>query len=189
MPEPQGTPGAASPAAETTSAATESTQYGFSYEYGVDIYDGGEEKWRPIRFISSVNPTVSPKEVDAATYDDNGADHPVRVGETPSLSFYVQMHRLTDGQFLPEVEQLLAATRPDAVGSLGVVKVRYYDKPVNHNPNPQEAYELIATVSAERAATGNAELSGWNFTLNGQGARKTIVNPAPKPQHTITERL
>lgn len=176
MPEPQGTPGATS---ETASAVTEPTQYGFSYEYGVDIYDEGKSKWQPIRFISSVNPTVSPKEVDAATYDDNGADHPVRVGETPSLSFYVQMHRLNNGNFLPEVEKLLAATRPDAVGSLGTVRVRYYDKPAKGSPNPNEAYELIATVSAERAATGNAELGGWNFTLNGQGPRKEIANPAP----------
>lgn len=170
MPEPQGTPGAASP------AVTEVTQYGFSYEYGVDIELGN--KWQPIRFISSVNPTVSPKEVDAATYDDNGADHPVRVGETPSLSFYVQMHRLSNGNFLPEVETLLAATRPNAVGANGTVKVRYYDKPVSGASNPNEAYELIATVSAERAATGNAELGGWNFTLNGQGQRKKITNPA-----------
>ena len=176
MPEPQGTPGVTS---ETASATTEPTQYGFSYEYGVDIQI--ENRWQPIRFISSVNPTVSPKEVDAATYDDNGADHPVRVGETPSLSFYVQMHRLNSGKFLPEVEELLAATRPGAVGSDGVVKVRYYDKPVAGTPNPDEAYELIATVSAERAATGNAELSGWNFTLNGQGPRKSITNPMPTP--------
>lgn len=174
MPEPQGAPGAASPA--TTSATEEKTQYGFSYEYGVDIKISDE--WQRIRFVSSVNPTVSPKEVDAATYDDKGADHPVRVGETPSLSFYVQMHRLESGNFLPEVEALLAATRPDAVGSLGVVKVRYYDKPVNSLPHPDEAYELIATVSAERAATGNAELGGWNFTLNGQGPRRKIPNPA-----------
>ena len=171
MPETSGTPGV------TTSPTTESTQYGFSYEYGVDIYDAVSNEWRPIRFISSVNPTVSPKEVDAATYDDNGADHPVRVGETPSLSFYVQMHRLNTGNFLPEVEALLAATRPDAVGSLGAVQVRYYDKPVKGKPNAKEAYEITATVSVERAATGNAELSGWNFTLNGQGARKQIVNP------------
>lgn len=161
---------------ELPAATTEPTQYGFSYEYGVDIKISNE--WQPIRFISSVNPTVSPKEVDAATYDDNGADHPVRVGETPSLSFYVQMHRLASGKFLPEVEALLAATRPDAVGSLGAVQVRYYDKPVKGKPNPDEAYELIATVSAERAATGNAELGGWNFTLNGQGPRVRVTNPA-----------
>lgn len=173
MPEPQGAHGATS---ETTSATTEKTQYGFSYEYGVDIKISDE--WQRIRFVSSVNPTVSPKEVDAATYDDKGADHPVRVGETPSLSFYVQMHRLESGMFLPEVEALLAATRPNAVGSLGVVRVRYYDKPVDGLPNPGEAYELTATVSAERAATGNAELSGWNFTLNGQGPRVKIPNPA-----------
>lgn len=177
MPEPQGTPGVASPAAENTSP-TEPTQYGFSYEYGVDIYNKERNEWIPIRFISSVNPTVSPKEVDAATYDDNGADHPVRVGETPSLSFYVQMHRMASGKFLPEVEILLSATAPNAVGSLGVVKVRYYDKPVNGKPNARESYELTATVSAERAATGNAELGGWNFTLNGQGPRVRVTNPA-----------
>ena len=169
MPAPQVAPG-------ETPETTEKTQYGFSYEYGVDIKIGDE--WQSIRFVSSVNPTVSPKEVDAATYDDKGADHPVRVGETPSLSFYVQMHRLASGKFLPEVEALLAATHPNAVGRLGVVKVRYYDKPVNSLPNPDEAYELTATVSAERAATGNAELGGWNFTLNGQGARVKIPNPA-----------
>ena len=160
-----------------TTSPTEPTQYGFSYEYGVDIKISNE--WKPIRFISSVNPTVSPKEVDAATYDDKGADHPVRVGETPSLSFYVQMHRMASGKFLPEVEALLAATRPDAVGSLGAVQVRYYDKPVKGKPNPDEAYELIATVSAERASTANSELGGWNFTLNGQGSRIKITNPAP----------
>lgn len=162
---------------ELPATSIEPTQYGFSYEYGVDIKINNE--WKPIRFISSVNPTVSPKEVDAATYDDNGADHPVRVGETPSLSFYVQMHRLASGKFLPEVEALLAATRPDAVGSLGAVQVRYYDKPVKAKPNPDEAYEMIATVSAERASTANSELGGWNFTLNGQGSRKKITNPAP----------
>ena len=172
MPESSVTPGTAS------AALSEVTQYGFSYEYGVDVYSASVNEWQPIRFISSVNPTVSPKEVDAATYDDNGADHPVRVGETPSLSFYVQMHRLVSGDFLPEVEALLEATRPDSVGSLGVVSVRYYDKPVKGTPNPKEAYELTATVSVERASTGNAELSGWNFTLNGQGARKAITNPA-----------
>lgn len=160
-----------------TTSPTEPTQYGFSYEYGVDIKISNG--WKPIRFISSVNPTVSPKEVDAATYDDNGADHPVRVGETPSLSFYVQMHRMASGKFLPEVEALLAATRPDAVGSLGAVQVRYYDKPVKGKPNPDEAYEMIATVSAERASTANSELGGWNFTLNGQGSRIKITNPAP----------
>ena len=65
------------------------------------------------------------------------------------------------------------------MGSLGAVQVRYYDKPVKGKPNPDEAYELIATVSAERASTANSELGGWNFTLNGQGSRIKITNPAP----------
>ena len=99
-------------------AATEPTQYGFSYEYGVDIKISNE--WKPIRFISSVNPTVSPKEVDAATYDDNGADHPVRVGETPSLSFYVQMHRMASGKFFPRNSSNCKRSSLEIAGSVSV---------------------------------------------------------------------
>lgn len=163
---------------------TPDTQLGFSYEYGVDVLippvaPATEGTWQPVRFISNVNPSVTPKELDGATYDDKGADHPIKTGETPQLDFYIQMHRLSTGKFLPEVEQFLAATRPDAVGNDAAVKVRYYDKPVEGTPNADEAYELTATVSAfARATTDNSSIAGWNFTLKGQGPRTKITNPA-----------
>ncbi|RTE47891.1 hypothetical protein [Actinobaculum sp. 352] len=155
--------------------------YTFSYEYGVDIKltDGS---WQPIRFISAVQPTVSAKELDGATYDDKGADHPVKVGETASLTFNVQGHRLADGAYLPEVEALLAANEPDATGTKATVTVRYYDKPAAGTANPNDAYELDATVNAfARQNTDNASLGGWTVTLNGQGPRRKITNPAATP--------
>lgn len=177
------TKGATPMAVESTPA----TELGFSYEYGVDVYIptgvlATEGKWQPVRFASAINPTVATKEVDAATYDDHGTDHPTKTGETPQLDFYVQMHRLADGKFLPEVEALLAATRPDALGNKASIKVRYYDKPVTGTPNPDEAYELTATVSSfARAQTGNSDIAGWNFQLKGQGPRRKIANPATSP--------
>lgn len=163
---------------------TPDTELGFSYEHGVDVFippvaPATEGTWQHVRFASAINPSVTPKEVDAATYDDLGADHPIKTGETPQLDFYVQQHRLSTGKFLPEVEALLAATRPDALGNKATIKVRYYDKPVEGTPNPDEAYELTATVSAfARAATDNSSIGGWNFTLKGQGPRRKITNPA-----------
>lgn len=161
---------------------TPETTLGFSYEYGVDIYDEGTSKWQPVRFATAINPTVSAKEEDGATYDDHGADHPIRTGETVQLEFSVQQHRMADGNFLPEVELLLAAAGPDGKGGQPV-KARYYDKPVNGTPNPKEAYEITCTVSAaNRSNTGNNGIGGWSFTLKGQGARKRITNPATTPQ-------
>lgn len=169
----------------TMADTTPDTQLGFSYEYGVDVFTppvapATEGTWQKVRFISSVNPSVTPKEVDAATYDDEGADHPIKTGETPQLDFYVQMHRLSDGKFLPEVESILAASLPDSLGNKAAIKVRYYDDPVaGTTPNPNEAFELTATVSAfARAATDNSSIAGWNFTLKGQGPRRKIANPA-----------
>lgn len=170
--------------AATMAEPTPDTELGFSYEYGIDIYipptgGTGEGTWQPVRFASAINPTVTFKEEDGATYDDLGADHPIRTGETPQLDFYAQQHRLEDGKFMPEIEVLLAATRPDALGNKGVVKARYYDKPVSGTPNADEAYELTATVSSfARANTANSGLGGWNFTLKGQGPRRKITNPA-----------
>ena len=121
-------------------------------------------------------PTTQPGAGAAAGF----ADHPVKTGETPQLDFYVQMHRLSDGKFLPEVETLLAATKPDAMGNKGSVKARFYDKPAGDaTPNADEAYELTATVSSfARANTANSGIGGWNFTLKGQGPRRKITNPA-----------
>lgn len=162
-------------------AADDPKQISFSYEYGVDIKTGPgdtEGDWQRVRFISEVDPQVESKEIDAATYDDLGADHPIKVGEKATLSFYIQAHRTESGAFLKEVKALQAAAAPDATGEKSSITVRYYDKPASGNPDPDEAYKLKGTVSLQRAAKGNAEIGGWNVTINGQGPREKIANPA-----------
>ena len=155
---------------------------GFSYEYGVDVNLGtGEtEDWQRVRFISQVDPTVSIKSEDGATYEDLGADHPVKVGETWGLNFYVQQQRMADGNFLPEVEAILAATAPDANGNKATLPFRWYDKPSGGaTPNPKQAFAGRGTVAVTRANNANSGIGGWNVTVTGQGPREQLAtNPA-----------
>ena len=159
------------------------TEFGFSYEYGVDIKTS-ESTWTPIRFISAVNPAVTAVTQEAATYDDHGAPNPVKTSESWTLGFTIQQHRIdgdADGKFLPEVEALLALQNPDAVGELATGQFRWYDKPVSGTPNKAEAYEGIGTVEITRQETGNNGIGGWSVTITGRGRRTKITNPYTPP--------
>lgn len=158
--------------------STPTTEFGFSYEYGVDVKTG-EDEWTPIRFISAVDPQTSPVTQDAATYDDLGAPNQVKTSESWTLSFTVQQHRVTAGTFLPEVEALLALAKPTATGNLATGTFRWYDKPASGTPHPDEAYEGDGTVQINRAQTGNDGIGSWSVTVTGQGRRRQLAtNPA-----------
>lgn len=156
------------------------TEYGYSYEYAVDINTGTTETpaWQTIRFSSAINPQVTEVFKDGATYDDEGAPHQIKTAESWTVSATIQAHRQSDGTFLPEVEALLAATRPDATGTAATREFRWYDDPVNQNPNPDEAYQGTGTVNMTRQNTGNDDLGGWAMTVTGQGRRTHIANPS-----------
>lgn len=156
--------------------STPTTEFGFSYEYGVDVKTG-EDEFTPIRFISAVDPQVQSITQDAATYDDLGSPNAVKLSESWTLAFTIQQHRTSDGQFLPEVEALLALSKPDAVGNLARGTFRWYDKPASGNPHPDEAYEGDGTVQINRQQTGNDQIGGWSVTITGQGRRRQITNP------------
>ncbi|MCD4558225.1 phage tail tube protein [Schaalia sp. lx-100] len=160
---------------------TVNTEYGFSYEYGVDVNladAGASPNWQSTRFCKVIAPTAEPKTVDGATYDDKGADHPIKTGENWGLELTIQQHRISEsGNYLPEVEKLKAASEPDAYGNRATVHVRWYDKPSSGKPNANDAYEGFGTVKMVRSATGVNEEGGWQFTITGQGPRTKIKNP------------
>ncbi len=164
-----------SPVAPTLPAGS---ALGFSYEYGVDINLGtpASPNWQPIRRISAVSPSVKPITSDAQTYDDFGAPNDQKTSESWDLKFSVLVNRLGSGLYTPEVEALKAYTEPDAIGSLSIAHVRWYDKPAAGTANPGEAYEGFAYVSLERANTGNADTGTWTITLTGQGKRTKVAN-------------
>ncbi|MGJ9487119.1 phage tail tube protein [Actinotignum sp. GS-2025e] len=161
-------------------ALPENTAFGYSYEYGVEIYDDAAKKYVPIRFISDVNPSVSPVTKSAPTYEDKGAPNETKTSESWELSFYVQHHYTPDGQLLPELKLLRDATMPEAVGNAAVRQFLWYDKPDGtRKPDLEECFSGHGTVSLTRAATSaDGEVAGWNVTVTGKGRRTRAKHPA-----------
>lgn len=154
---------------------------GKSFEYGVDVNLGtyGSPVWQSIRRLFGYQPTDTPTTQDAQTYDDLGAPNNDVTGWGWGLAFNVQVNRfLATGLFLPEVEYLLARTRPLSVGELAVADVRFYHKPAVGTPNPTDAGRGLATVAKSRQNTGpGGEIEVIGFTLSGKGAYEPIENP------------
>ena len=158
----------------------EEYEYGFSYEYGVDI--NINDAWQRIRFISNVAPTLDAVTQDAQTYEDKGSPNAPKVGESWSLAFFVQKI-VTPTGVLPEVKELLSAMAPDAVGKKASRQFRWYDNPASGRlPIESEAFSGIGTVNMTRAQTGaDGAIDGWNVVITGQGRRLQIANPANTP--------
>lgn len=157
------------------------TILGKSFEYGIDINLGttGAPEWQPFRRISGFQPTPTPTTQDAQTYDDLGAQNTDVTGWSFGIAFNIQVNRSTStGLYLPEVEALLARTRPTAKGEAAVVEVRWYHKPEIGTPNPTDAGQGIATVAITRQNTGpNGEIEVLSVTLTGKGPYTEIANP------------
>jgi len=157
------------------------TQVGKSFEMGVDVNVGTREAkiWQPVRRSSQINPTPTPRTQDAQTNDDLGADNTAVTGWSWALAFNVQVNRSTaTGLYLPEIEAILARTKPTAVGELAELEVRWYHKPATGVPNPTDARQGIATVATSRVNTGPAgEIETLAVTLTGVGPATEIANP------------
>lgn len=156
------------------------TTLGKSYEYGLDVNlaaPGETANWQPVRRISEFQPTPTPVTTDAATYDDFGAPNEDVDGWSWQLAFNVQLNRLASGQFLPELEALLARTKPSAKGEAATIEVRWYHKPEAGTPHPTDAGQGIATVAISRTNVGNTGVDVRQVTLTGKGPYEEIANP------------
>src|SRR5690606_35317263 len=154
------------------------TTLGKSYEYGLDVNIGTAAlpQWQPARRMSAFAPTFPPTTSDIATYDDLGSTNEDVTGRSFAASFTVQANRsLTTGMYLPEVERLVAAAR--AKGEAAVVDVRFYHKPENGTPNPNDAGRSDVRVELSRQNTGNSDTEIFSFTLTGRGEYTPIANP------------
>lgn len=154
---------------------------GKSYEYGLDINLGthGAPSWQAARRISAFQPTPTPTTQDSQTYDDLGAENSDVTGWSWTIAFTIQVNRsVTTGLYLPEVEALLARTKPTSKGEAATIEVRWYHKPESGTPHPTDAGQGVATVAYTRqntAATGEIEV--WSVTLSGKGPYEEIENP------------
>lgn len=165
----------------TPPALPAGTTLGHSYEYGLDVNLGTTESpvWQPVRRISDFQPTPTSRTQSAATYDDFGADNADVVGWNTNLTFTVQGNRSTaTGLYLPELEAILARTRPEAKGEAAVIEARWYHKPESGAANPNDAGQGFFTVSAPRANTGaDGAVEVRTVTFTGKGSARSIANP------------
>lgn len=154
---------------------------GRSYEYGVRVNTGttAAPVFTDVRRLSDYSQTPTPKTTEAQTYDDFGADNSEVTGWGHGLAFSVLGNRSTaTGLYLPEVEALLARTKPSAKGEAAKVEVQWFHKPENGTPNPTDAGQGFATVAFSRANTGaDGSVEKLNFTLTGVGPAQEIANP------------
>jgi hypothetical protein len=155
---------------------------GKSFEYGIRIdlgYPGGAENWANLNRMSDFNPTPTPVTQDVQTYDDFGAPNEDKTSESWAVACSVLGNRIAGtGKFVPVVQKLVDSTRPSATGDLAVVRIQYFHKPETITPDPDDAYEGLATVALTRQntdASGGVEKLGVTFT--GKGKRKEITNP------------
>ena len=154
---------------------------GKSYEYGLDVNLGtfASPIWQQFRRISGFQPTPTPTTNDAQTYDDFGAQNSDVTGWSWALAFNALVNRsITTGLYLPEIEYLLARTKPSAKGEAAVADVRWYHKPESGTANPTDAGRGFCTVAYSRQNTGpDGALEQLAFTLTGKGPYTEIANP------------
>lgn len=154
---------------------------GKSFEYGIDVNLGtfASPVWQPCRRISGFSVTPTPITADAATYDDLGSPNSDVTGWSFAGAFTIQVNRsVTTGLYLPEVEAIIARTKPTATGEAAVLDVRWYHKPATGEPNPDDAGRGLATVATGRVNTGpGGEIEAMAVTLTGKGAYEEIPNP------------
>ena len=168
----------------TDNAVPAGTILGKSFEYGLDVNTGTSETpvWTTVRRMFNFQPTPTPVTTDAQTYDDEGSQNASVTAWNWALAFTTQVNRNgATGEYLPEVEALLARTKPSAKGAAAQIEVRWYHQPdsaAGGVPNPDDAGRGIATVAGQRGNIGpDGSIEIINWTLTGVGAYEEIENP------------
>lgn len=154
------------------------TALGHSYEYGIDVNLGtfAVPAWQSFRRISGFAPDFPATTQDAATYDDLGSTNEDVTGRSFAAAFTVQGNRnVSTGQYLPELEAVIAASR--AKGGGAVLDVRFYHKPEAGTPNPTDAGRSFVTVQVTRQNTDNASIEVYSVSMTGKGEYEPIANP------------
>ena len=177
----------------TDNAVPAGTILGKSFEYGCEVNLGTQAApvWQKVRRMFNFQPTPTPVTTDAQTYDDEGSQNASVTAWNWALAFTTQVNRNgATGEYLPEVEALLARTKPSAKGAAAQIEVRWYHQPdsaAGGVPNPDDAGRGIATVAGQRGNIGpDGSIEIINWTLTGVGAYEEIENPLTAAAPTVT---
>lgn len=128
--------------------------------------------WTQVRGIGELKPSIDSTLQDDSDYDSDGWGSQAKTAMSWALELkLVRKLGVTSSNYDPGQEKIRAAA--DAFGGDSIVHVRWYDR----NGGP-EAYEGHAVVTWAPEGGDAKALDTVTATLNGQGARLLINNPA-----------
>ncbi|GAB3166897.1 hypothetical protein GCM10027059_26530 [Myceligenerans halotolerans] len=149
------------------------------YEHLIDIWDESlaTPAYISIRRADQVVPTFTPVLDNAQTNDDLGAANSDVSAWNWTLGFRVIPSRDSTTQALVDEYGILSAAVGDAIGTVAVVKVRFYHAPKTGTVgDPKGAWEGDATVAIAPVDDGSIER--WQVTLTGKGSpTRLATNP------------
>ncbi len=143
-------------------------------KFAVDVNIGtiGAPVWRACRGIADLKPNLDTNLEDDSDYDSTGwgSDAKTQLKWKLEIKFFRKQGITTLAEDLGQKTLRVAS---EAFGSAGTVQVRWYDR-----TGGPEAYTGFATVGWAPEGGDAKALDIATATLNGNGVRSDITNPA-----------
>lgn len=139
-----------------------------SFEFLIAAFYGGA--WHQTADISNVNPAFTPKTRARQTYAAKGVDLAIKYGDTLALSFDVEAIRDENGQYQPELQAFIDASK--AKGQANLLPIRVYDA-----LGADYAIEAKFAISVSRTNSGWDDAGWFTVTATQYGAVEWIDNP------------
>ena len=140
----------------------------------VDTADSASSPtWVQVRAIGEMTPKVTPKMQDDTDYDSDGYGSSTKT----LLNWSIEATLITKTSPVTgavDAGQAKIKAAHDKFGEEGQVHIRWYDR----NGLPDDAYEGWAQVSWEPSGGKADALDEVKVSLDGNGARTAIINPA-----------
>ena len=150
--------------------------------WAVDVKPQGAEDTEYVRVkgINSFQPALNPNFEDSTDYDNDGWSSEEKTLQGWSLDLtFIEKHR-ADETKAQDPGQALLEGASDQFGDASKVDVRWFER------DGDKAYEGTASVNYQPQGGAPTALSSVNVTLQGNGPRRRIPNPAETPAEPPT---
>lgn len=132
--------------------------------------------WTPLAGVNDFDPELAATTEDTTDFDTDGytSKEKTAQGWTNTIKVFRKVTNDTDGKpTVFDAGQELVRDAHDVFGTAARVWTRWYDR-----NGGDEAYEGLALVSWKPSKTGVTNVQEVTITLDGDGARTKITNPA-----------
>ncbi|WGH93876.1 hypothetical protein QDX21_03495 [Auritidibacter ignavus] len=148
-------------------------------DYAVEVRPlNGAQEFVRVRGINNLTPGFEPNFEDTTDYDNDGWTSQEKTMQGWSLQLGMISKMDTESNALDKGQQVLQDAH-DKFGSDSMIECRWYER-----DGGDEAYEGVATVQWEPQGGSATDLRTVNVTLQGNGGRRHIDNPAKNTGQT-----